>query len=502
MRRLTKFIDKLHTPKWLFFLLCAVLVLRIPSFFEPYSYGDEMIYLTLGEAIRRGVPLYKGVYDNKPPLLYIIAAISGSLFWFKAILAIWHLITIFIFWKLTELIFEKNKKAQIVATIIFAVLTTIPTLEGNIANAEIFMIGPTILAFLILLSKNLNPKKIFLGGMLFSLATLFKVPAALEIGAIMFLWFIALKNYDRKNLTGLIKNTLYLLIGFATPIILAFLLYFLRGALNEYVVAAFLQNLGYLSSWRPGDVQKPFLIKNLPFILRASVVAAGLGIVAWKRKKLSSPFLFSCVWLLISLFAVTLSERPYPHYMLQAIPSISLLLSILFTRENREQTLAIIPLTIAFIVPVVFKFWYYPTFPYYLRFAKFASGQITRVEYLLTFGSHVPRNYKIADFVIASTKPNDKIFVWGESSPIYALTKRFPPGKYVADYHIKDFSTPVETLRIISSDEPEFIIILPEASDFPQLTSYVRKNYGLVENIEGAEVWKLLSSRVRALLSP
>jgi len=103
---MTKILAKLHTPVWLFILLVVVFILRIPSFFEPYSYGDEMIYLTLGEAIRQGVPLYLGVHDNKPPLLYILAAISGRLFWFKAILAIWHLITVFIFWKLSEVLFH------------------------------------------------------------------------------------------------------------------------------------------------------------------------------------------------------------------------------------------------------------------------------------------------------------------------------------------------------------------------------------------------------------
>src|SRR3989304_10019309 len=103
---------KFHTPTWLFFVLSIVFILRIPSFFEPYSYGDEMIYLTLGEAIRRGIPLYSGIHDNKPPLLYILAAIAGSLFWFKAILTLWLLVTIFIFWKLTEVLFPKNLRAQ------------------------------------------------------------------------------------------------------------------------------------------------------------------------------------------------------------------------------------------------------------------------------------------------------------------------------------------------------------------------------------------------------
>src|SRR3989304_7410504 len=115
--------DKLHTPTWLFILLIIVFVFRIPSFFEPYSYGDEMIYLTLGHAIRQGIPLYSGVHDNKPPLLYIMAAIAGSLFWFKAILTIWCLVTIYLFGRLTATLYPKNSRLQKIAVIIFSILT-------------------------------------------------------------------------------------------------------------------------------------------------------------------------------------------------------------------------------------------------------------------------------------------------------------------------------------------------------------------------------------------
>ena len=101
-----KFLNKLHLPHWLTILLAVVLVLRIPSFFEPFSYGDEMIYLALGEAIRRGIPLYKGIHDNKPPLLYILAAVAGNVFWFRVILTAWNLVTIVLFWHLMGVLFD------------------------------------------------------------------------------------------------------------------------------------------------------------------------------------------------------------------------------------------------------------------------------------------------------------------------------------------------------------------------------------------------------------
>ena len=148
--KIKELIAKTHTPVWLTILLGIVLLLRIPSFFEPFAYGDEMIYLTLGEGIRQGATLYKEVYDNKPPLLYLLAALAGNVFWFKAILAFWNVGTIILFWKLSQALFPNKLKLQKTGTIIFALLTTLPLLEGHIANAEIFMLGPIITAFLIL----------------------------------------------------------------------------------------------------------------------------------------------------------------------------------------------------------------------------------------------------------------------------------------------------------------------------------------------------------------
>lgn len=492
---------KLHTPVWLFTLLFLVLLLRIPSFFEPYSYGDEVIYLTLGEAVRRGIPLYSAIHDNKPPLLYLIAAIVGSLFWFKAILAVWNLITVFLFWKLSEVLFPKQSRLQKVATITFALLTTLPLLEGNIVNAELFMIGPIIAAFLILFGKKLNFKNVFAGGAFFGLATLFKVPAAFDIPAIIFFW-LATNKLNKRTLREIATNTLYLVVGFLTPIILSIVWFWARGALGEYLTAAFLQNFGYLSTWRPSVAKQSFLVKNFPLLIRTAVVAIGFIILFLKRKKLSKNFIFLTAWLALTLFAATLSERPYPHYLIQSASPASFLFAILFTQKSIEQVMVIIPLAIATLVPVYFKFWHYATTPYYVRFVKFATGEISKDAYMSSFGGKVIRNYKVASFIARSTKPSEKIFVWGDDSVIYALSKRFPPGKYITDYHIKDFSSEKETIFVLRRDMPIFIVVLPGAPNFAQLTFFLKLNYGLTETVDGAEIWRLLSPRVRALIAP
>ena len=153
------------------------------------------------------------------------------------------------------------------------------------------------------------------------------------------------------------------------------------------------------------------------------------------------------------------------------------------------------------LVPNYYNFWHYPTLPYYTRFIKLVSRQISKTEYLETFGSHVPRNYKISEFIVSTTRPEDMIFVWGDSSTIYALTKRFPPMKFVADYHIRDFSTETETIASLRTDMPAIIVILPDSNPNEKLHLFLLENYNLAQNIDGAEIYRLLSPRVRALLS-
>jgi len=493
-------LDRIFLPGWLELLLILIFLVRLPSLFEPFYYGDEMIYLTLGNAIRQGVVLYQGIHDNKPPLLYFLASLAGNVFWFRAILAAWMMATTIAFWKLTSVLYPKKQRFQIIATVVFAILTTLPLLEGQIANAEVFMIGPTIVAFYLLLSRKLSTRLVFFAGILLSIATLFKVPAAFDLLAVVFLWVITLFSKNPKW-GDFFRTVAVLTAGFLVPLGISFIWYWSRGALNDYFVAAFLQNVGYLSSQRVGSIiqQEPFLVRNGPILFRGIVMGTGLFTLLLLRNRLSKQFVFACAWLLVGLFAVTLSERPYPHYFIQVVPSIALLAGMLGTLETIEQSLTIIPLSLVLLVAVHFKFWYYPSLPYFTRFMQFATGTLSQEEYFTTFDKNVNRNYKLAKFLISTSKQKETVFIWGDSAPIYALSDKLPPMKYIATYHINDFSSNESVIKTLTTTSPEFIIILPGSDSFPQLTEFVRKSYMLIHTIDEADVWKLIPPRTTSL---
>lgn len=479
MPKVREFLKKLHAPTWLGILIAVVLILRIPSFFEPYYYGDEMIYLTLGQGIRQGIPLYSGLHDNKPPLIYLLAAVAGNLFWFKVILAAFNVASIIFFWKLAQALFPQKDRLQRISTIVFGLATTLPLLEGNTVNAELLMVLPILVAFWMVFAK----KNLFWAGVMFGLASLFKIPAAFEFPVIIVFWLL-ISKFD-------LKKAAVLTTGFVSPLVLSFLWFFLHGAGGQYITAAFLQNLGYVSSWRQGvQRQGNFFANNLPLFIRGMIVLVGSGLLFLFRRKLSKQFIFLCLWLLFSLFAVTLSERPYPHYLIQALPAFSFLAGTLVADKTLEQSLTVIPLALFFLVPNYFHFWTYPTRAYYGRFLAYVGGKYSRQEYFSLFDPKVNNNYRIAEFVSSSTKPAEKIFVWGGDSPtIYALARRLPPIKYVADYHILDYSSESIVATELGRNEPKLIIFLPHAHPFPELRALVAKKYLLIDNANRAEIW-------------
>jgi hypothetical protein len=478
-------IHKIHLPGWVVGILALVFVLRIPSFLEPNYYGDEMIYLTLGQGVRQGVTLYKDLHDNKPPMLYLTAAAAGNIFWFKVILAFWSLLTVTVFYKLARVLL-KSKKAIKASTLIFALLTTLPLLEGNIANAENFMIGPIIVAFLLLLGDKLSPKKIFFAGFLFGIATLFKVPALFDAPVIVFYWIITRGLSDWKKI---FRDTLILLAGFALPLFATFVWYFFRGALPEYIKAGFMQNVGYLSSFRPTDIQKPFLVRNAPLLIRAFIVFAGVVVLWISRKRLSKNFILFSLWTLFALFAVTLSERPYPHYLLQVAAPVSFFLAMFFTEKSFEQSLVVIPLALTLFAPVYFKFWIYPTSTYYERFVDFATGNIDKQVYFSKFSKATNRNYELADFLAKSSLTSDRVFMWDpDSATVYALARRLPPIKYVVPYHVRDFSSTGEVAKQIEATAPRFII-LTSGNPYPELNNFVKERYILIQQIKDASIY-------------
>ena len=477
----------------LILILFVVTLLRVPSLFEPYWYGDEGIYLTLGEGVRQGVVLYRDLFDHKPPLLYWVAALAGSVFWFRMILLVWHLGTIALFWKLSKKLFNTNNKAILLSNVFFALFTTIPLLEGHIANAELFMIGTTIAAFNLLLPAiNLTTKKLLWGGTLLSLSFLFKVPSVFDFLVIPFFWLVYGLSF--KSLKESFSRGFILGVGFTMPILFTLIYYGARGALVDYLNTAGFFNTSYIASWEASGGTKPSLVTTLlagGFQTRALILVLVTVLLTAFRNRFDKTTFFGVVWLTFSTFAMLLSGRPYPHYILQAIPPLALVAGIVFFGKQSVRFLPV-PVLAIFIYSIVFyKFYSYPTFPYYVNFLSFITKQESVEEYRSYFGDRVNRTYKLANIISSRTTKKDRIFIWGTLPELYALSRRIPPVKYTTSFHIKDLRVEAGVMQSLAASRPKYIIKLLDAKEtLPGLDEFLFENYILIEEIEGAQVWR------------
>ena len=469
----------------LILLLLIVVVLRIPSLYEPYWYGDEGIYLVLGQAFKKGLVFYRDIHDNKPPLLYLLAGLAGNVFWFRLILMGWMTMAVMVFFRLMQLFFPKNKPAWYISSLLLIVMTTLT--EGNIANAEIFVVLPITAAMLLIYqtaigkTKKIRNKKLpyFLSGILFSIGFLLKVPAGFDLAAII-IWLLV----EKKKF----KKILLLLAGFLLPIVITIIYYAIMGGLEIYVRSALLQNIGYLSSW---ETSQSGLLSRAGILSISLVIFYGLA----KKFKLSSAAKLSVIWFLMALFAALLSERPYPHYLIQAaIPAAILITWLLF---GKKKLLKLIILVVALGTGWFYyqiKFWNYPVISYYQNFIDYSRGKKSRDDYRSFFDWRVNQTYQVAEYLRRHTLPEERIFIWGDEPYIYALAERLPIGRYTVAYHVVDFNGFQETLDAWQQKQPKVVVVMEyEKRNFPEMKAWLNADYLLTEKIDQALIYMKLN---------
>lgn len=473
-----KTLGKLEKSKNFWFLLIASIVffiLRFPSLFEPNWYGDEGVYQAISFAINNGRLLYQDAWDNKPPLLYLVYAILGSdQFFVKFASLIFGLLAVIIFFHLSKKLF-KSPRTSMAITSVFLLLFALPILEGNIANAENFMLLPILASAFILINlkesanKKLQQKNIyliFLSGFLLGVAFLFKIVAVFDFGAFLFFIFFMDKNLlthlkERQYQTYEVKKLFSYGLGFLILPILTAIFFLFKGAFPQFINATLFSNIGYIG------YGNSFIIPQGLLILKIIVLLLFSYFIFLKRRLLGITGVFSLLWFSFSLFNAFFSQRPYTHYLLILIPSFLILVGCVL--ENKNLRKVYLGLLLSSLLLVLANFHFYgKVFSYYANFVSFVTNNESVLQYQRFFDQMTPIDYELASFMGYNTQPSDYIFTWGNNAQLYNLTKRLPPGRYTVAYHITGIKGGIlETNKDLLSKKPKFIIIMPYMKDFP-----------------------------------
>jgi len=469
---------------WFLLIISVIFVLlRIPSLFEPYWYGDEGIYQAVAMLLNSGADLYSGAWENKPPFLLIIyALLESDQFLIRSLSLFFGLISIWFFYLITKKLFPHSRFACIVPTIIYTLIFGTRIIEGNIANAENFMLLPILAsAFLILSADNLKKyKKVisyFSAGLLLSFAFLIKIVAVFDFMAFGFFIFIISLTEFKNNL--IYKLTPFVL-GFIIPILSTIIYFFLAGNFKDFSDAFLVSNVGYVG------INNSFIIPQGFLIIKASLLAIFLLFIFWKKNKFDKSILFILIWFAFSLFNAFFSQRPYTHYLIMLLPAICLMLGAII--EYKKERLALFSYLLIAFLAVTFVFDFKgELFKYYENFGLFLLNKKDTKSYQAFFDKNTPRDYEIAMYIKTNTTNEEKVFIWGDNAMVYKLADKTPILRYTVAYHITFYSTGFEEMKkALKEQKPKLIVIMPNASKFPlALDGYDEKI-----DIKGAKIYE------------
>ncbi|HEX7017982.1 MAG TPA: hypothetical protein VF209_03690 [Patescibacteria group bacterium] len=543
LRKLKKIDWHLHHEFPLLILLLILIVLRLPNFLEPYWYGDEAIYLTIGTAMKQGALLYKDIIDHKTPLIYYLAMVPSQVH-FRLLLTLWMMVSTTAFYY-SALRLLKSLKITVFSTLIFVLLTTLPALEGNIPNGELFVMGFVLTALALLMNTqlyyqfftlsftlvqarkhhhpilqvltnslhNTRDVSLFLGaGFLLGLAVLTKVPAIFDAaGLLSVAWFVVVDSFSykkfslwREKVVQVITQAGLVGIGILSPIVLSIGYYALRGSLPEYLEYGLLYNFRYIQSWGL-PFSDPTLVWFFSFPGKITVVLVVVLLLMAFKRWLTPAWQFIVAWSMVALFASLLSSRPYPHYFLQLVPPFSLLVGLLIQKlyQLRQSTaklwyrvryyalpivIGVIPLVLLAAVMNLLNVGLYPTFNYYTRSLRYVTGQMSRQAYYQSFDGLMTENYEAAEIIVLSDDPH--LFIWGTNPLLYALTEKSPTGRFTVSFHIKDFKAEAETLADLKEDSPKYVVIMENEVPLPGLTEYLSEDYIINSNFSHFTLWQ------------
>ncbi len=494
-------LQKIEKRKETWFLLLIVFIfflLQLPSLIEPLWYGDEGIYEVVAMALNNDRQLYSQIWDNKPPLLYIIyAAAHADQFTVRFLSLLIGAVSVIPFYYLSKNLF-RVPKINSITTAVYVLFIATPFLEGNVANAENFMLLPIIAsAFLVYkvseiqvsnhkrISANLilNTKDsiIFIAGLLLGIAFLLKTVAIFDFAA-FFLFISFIKPFNKQLIRILGIYTLGLLL----PILVTVGFFAAQGNLADFIQATFFGNIDYVSYANILIIPQGFLIVKL-LILFVAVM-----LIYKRRKLLPHSVIFIFLWFLFSLFNLIFSGRIWTHYLLIIAPCAVLMLGLLYYEKAKKLKNVAFGLLLLLIFISIAHFrinieTITNTAMYYQNFVFFIADKKSTVAYQDYFDKSVSRDYEIAQFIANKTEPEDTIFIWGNNPQIYVLSNKLPPGKYTVEYHINQNPKHIaETAEDIRRTKPKYVIILPEMNNFP----FTIREYTNKYSLKGTDIYE------------
>ncbi len=439
---------------------------------------DSATYSIIAEGILNGGRLYSDYWDIKPPPIFMLYALAqlvagtgGAHILFLSITA--SLATLLgIFTAARQ--GPGGDKTGLYAALLWTIVSADRIMQGNYPNTEIFinalLVWATALT-LTLLTQAQTPKKLFLIGVLFALASLFKHVCAIPAA------FISLAYLYLKWKEGLTKQGLQFVFFIGATGVLAWALMFSYFYYNQRLPEAWdalvTFNRGYagnmtaniLSLLNPLTAFPPNIFRfNLILVLTSC-----LGISWIYKEKISRRTWIFLAYLTGSGIAVALPGKFHAHYYLLWIPALCIGSTWAIERVISSKRALQFHLV------------------YLLMCCILLSYQATQIHMPMykvpEIGPRLAYNYLLSPLISQQLDSGESFLQWGHNVELYYYTGHQPPIGELRAGHILDGSRGkqrVEKVLLELKKNPPPLVILARGWKFREahpVESWIDNNY-------------------------
>src|SRR6266853_4985138 len=440
--------------RWFIAISSAFVLLRIPSFVEPTWYSDAGTYADIGWALNHGARLYVDVWDNKPPGIYWLSALLTG----HAQIAIAMPLASTLFVGAAPVCVASIARkvggagAGTIAALSYVVVASLPSLDGDLFNAELF--GATFVAAAIaIVLHSSRPRWLIVAGALAALALLFKGVFAADLVVVMGIAAIVAIPRTRTAIT----NSGVVLAGWSIVAAAAALVLFEQGALGAAIAVVARSDVGYVAAYgSEGFAGISGAMLTAARVLIPAGAGAAVAVAFVVRRRLAAAAL--AWWLGWDVASSMVSGRGFPHYVQQAEPAICVALAVAASalwRRHRHQRLFAGATVAAAIIGCLVVLWV-PAAELSLAHGRGLPG--LKVDSVATsllpayfvdgyhrlldpsaapaFDRLFPANLTLQRTAVGEidshSAPGDRVYVWGWIPWIYTLSSRTPAGRFVA----------------------------------------------------------------------
>jgi hypothetical protein len=504
----------------------ALLLLRLPAVVQPMG-ADQGLYAYVGERILAGDFPYRDAWDQKPPAIHYTYAAMRAIWPGDAVVGGADLVAAgAVAWLLFRLGGAIGSTATGAASALLFLLLSNPafTRLGGIrlrSQCETFIALAVTGAFLLIARNRPGASRwtAVSAGLLFGTAFVFKYNAGIYLVAGLAAGLIW------KRLTW--GDVLRVAAGFAMPVVVMLAVFGLGGALRDLYNATIAYNVRYSGQTYADPRAAIRYLLTFP-IERARVDAlwtiGGAGCLvlvvlsAGRRERLLAP-----IWVAAACLSITVNgSRGLPQYFVQANPALALAAGWaaveawpwLRLRSGRAAP-ALGALALAIVAIGVWRVNQFPKLVEQTTFdARYAIGRITRADYLARYDDD--RKYsaldaaQLAATVRTSTRPEDRIYVFGFTCAVYVLADRASASRFfwsrpvILNFKGGTRGYGVDGLLADLRQRPPALVALqkkdwaPDVADSaaffmatPALAGWLRTNYVRTFGPDAFDVWVL-----------